>query len=158
MPWLYQQLGEEGLVKGWPKIRESLDDPSDAIAMQKRQAWDALWASHTLGDAQYPVNPKVTRLVHRRKTLQRLRQIISQPGITISGLAKCEAPDDSKKRLSLYSRIYKCVRELEVEDLVEVRKETYADGKIQCRLLPRESVNARMWELHSSRIIMCDSD
>lgn len=158
MPWLYEELGEDALIRHWPEIREVLDDPTDAMAMQKRQAWDTLWASHALGDAQYPVSKKVVALVHRRKTLQRLRQIIAQPGISIYGLAKSEATEDSRKRNALYSRIYRNVRELEAEGLVEVRMEITDAGRTVCRLIPRESVNAALWERARRQVVATPKD
>ena len=108
MRWLVDQVGEERFVKRWPLLRGSLQDVHDPIAMQRLEAWDALWGILSVGDSQYPIREEIISL--GRKKLELLRTIVTHGVCSTYNLAKISGRN--------YSRVYKDVQYLVEEGLV----------------------------------------
>ncbi len=132
MRWLLEEVGERRFISIWPGVREefSLDSPFEKTMVE---AWDALWGVMAAGDAQYPVSQGVASLSAKRREI--LKIIVSNPGVSVYGLAKRLRRD--------YSRVLKDVRLLEAMGEVERRPDPASSRGVK-RLVPLRSINARL--------------
>ncbi len=136
MRWLFAELGEDMFLRLWPKVRETLFyGDLDAIGCLRRDAWDALWGIHAVGDSQYPLSDGLDVIRIGRKRRQVLREAIRDVGVNIYQVSKRLKRD--------YSRVYKDVKRLEEAGLLRVIQENTARGRVN-RLAPIHSINTKL--------------
>jgi len=129
---LVSQMGEKMFIKQWPAVRK-LFDPGNSQDRKRLLLFDSTWGILTTGDSQYPVSEKVASLSKGRLAL--LREIVNYPGISIYAL--------SVKVNRQYSRVFKDVKLLVQQQLVDVRSDL-AQGRKISKLFARESINAKL--------------
>jgi len=129
MEWLLDEIGTERFISIWPEVRKGFSTDS-ALAKTVLDAWDALWGVKAAGDSQYPIRPGIIQLARKRREV--LKAIVSNPGISIYGLAKMTHRN--------YSRVFKDVRLLAEIDEVELRDDLCSRRKAK-QIWPQHSVN-----------------
>ncbi len=129
MEWLLDEIGTEKFISIWPEVRKGFSRDS-ALAKTVCDAWDALWGVKAAGDSQYPIRPGIVQLARKRREV--LKAIVSNPGISIYGLAKMTDRN--------YSRVFKDVRLLVEMDEVELRDDLRSRRKAK-QIWPQHSVN-----------------
>jgi hypothetical protein len=129
---LVSELGERAFIKRWPEIRK-LFDRGNVDDQKRLLLFDSTWGILATGDSQYPVSEKVASMSRGRLGL--LREIVNYPGVSIYAL--------SLKVHRQYSRVFKEVKLLVQQRLVEIRKDE-AQGRRISKLYPRESINAKL--------------
>jgi hypothetical protein len=146
--WLMRQMGEEMFIKRWPVLRTVLADRHDPIAIQRLEAWDALWGMLAVGDSQYPVRAEIANMGRKKRGL--LKDIVHNGTSSTYELAKSSGRD--------YGRVYKDVRSLIDAGLVSMKRERTAENRAINVLQPRFSVNGELAAMMRPRIGMGAAD
>lgn len=91
------------------------------------------------GDSQYPVDPDVAMMSHKRREI--LRLVVCNPGISAYSVAKRTERN--------YSRVYKDIQMLIEKGMVESRPRA-GSMRRELQLIPKMSDNARLAVLNRS--------
>lgn len=138
-PLLIREMGEKEFIKRWPSIRK-LFDANNPGEYKRLLLFDAIWGILTTGDSRYPVSEQTASLSKGR--LQILREVVRHPGVSIYTLSRKLGRD--------YSRIFKEVKMLASQKLLEIKKDRIR-GRNVSRLFARHSINTELFNIHSRR-------
>jgi len=130
--FLVNEIGKKGFAKRWPVIRK-LFDPNNANEQKRILLFDSIWGIITTGDSQYPVSGKIVSLSKGRLLL--LQETVNCPGLSIYALSRKVGRD--------YSRVFKDIKTLVSQNLVDI-KEDLVQGRKISKLFSRESINTKL--------------
>lgn len=136
---LIHEMGEKQFIKAWPAIR-SLFDQQNQQDLKRLKIFDCSWGILAAGDSQYPVSQKVANLSKGQRAL--LSEVVTWPGISIYALHKRAERE--------YSRVFKEVKLLVEQQLIEIRKAVQSGRVVSC-LFAAESINTKLFEMERLR-------